>query len=32
MPGLNITIDEAISWFRKPMLEDIENHNMLPIT
>jgi len=28
---LNITKEKAIEWFRKPMYQDLENCNMLPI-
>jgi len=30
MPELDISLDEAVSWFRKPMLDDIEKCNIKP--
>lgn len=31
MPHLDISIEESIAWFRKPMLEDIKNHRVNPV-
>lgn len=31
MDNIDITIEESITWFRKPMLEDIKNHKVNPV-